>query len=180
MKDVLTIVDVTYTPTFENKKGFKTKLVDLVLMQPLLQGKTSENGEKVLVSIKQYGVNLNEFKRILILDETLCLIEKEKSSVEDETLKFFEEYKNHIKVLRGAKLTLEREEGKAKKFDVNKPLTDDNGKPLVDEDGEVMYDYLRDAEGNIVEQLTGFGDTKFVKLELTPTAKKLAEKLVFG
>lgn len=180
MKNVVTIVDLYYGSQFENKQGFKTTLVNMVLLEPLKQFRITEDGEKELVSVRQLALRVSDFLRMLVLDETLALMDKETSSAEDEKIKFLEEYKNFIKVLKGAKLTLQREELTSKKFDVNKPLVDKDGKPLVNEDGEVMYDLLRDAEGNPVEDLIGFGETTFVKLELTSTAKRLAEKLVFG
>lgn len=179
MKNVVTITDINYGSSFENKNGIKTTIINLSLFEKLPQFKEDdENGGKVYREIKSYGINLSDFLRLFILDENLPYIDERRvdDSVTDPSERFKIKYHYHIKCMKGAKLTIEREEIEGIIYS-DVIAKDDKGKDIVDkETGEVQFEPKRDEKGNIVKKLVGFGDTKFVKLELTKRGSELALK----
>lgn len=162
MKNVVKIANVVFGVEIENN-GFQVQLVNINLVDPIDQFKVNEDGEKELKSQKQLTIRMPEFVRLLVLDDTLALVPEK--SVTDEENKLSKQeilsmrFADQLRLLKGATVAVEREEIKEAKLD-------DDGNEVKDE------------EGKVVKELVGFGETKFNKLELTPIAKKLCEKLI--
>lgn len=181
VKDTVTISEIMFGAEVENESGFKTQIININTVEPVNQFKVNEDGEKEEKQVRQLGIRMSDFTRILVLNDLVALIDTcdVADDVTDMKIRFAKQYKNQIKVLKGAKLTIEREEDKREMYDTTKPLVDEKGKPKVNEDGEPMYEPLKDAEGKVVKKLVGYTDIKYVKLELSQPAMKLAEKLVY-
>lgn len=182
VKNVVTISDIMFGAEFENESGFKTQIVNFNIVEPLGQFKVGEDDEKEYKEVRQIGLRMSDFTRVLVLNDLVALIDpcEVADDVTDPKIRFAKQYKNLIKVLKGAKLTIEREEIKTTVYDETKPLLDEKGKQVVDkETGEPKFEVKKDENGKEVKKLTGYSDIQYVALELTQPALKLAEKLVY-
>lgn len=184
MKNTITIADVMFSKEFETESGFKTQLVNLNIVEKLLQFVKGEDDEKEQIEKRQLALRLSDFTRLLVLHPMLALVDEQELNLDQKKLPKEEQlliqYKNQIKLLKGAKLSIEREEIEQTMFDESKPKLDAKGKQVVGEDGEPVFEVLVDENGKTVKKLVGFGEIKFLKLELTMPAEKLAEKMVYG
>ena len=162
MKNVVKVANVVFGAEIENN-GFQVQLVNFNLIDPMEQFKVNDDGEKELKSVRQLTIRMSEFTRLLVLDDCLALVPEKPLSDEENNLKDNEKlairFADHLRILKGATITVDREE-------VKEDVLDDDGKPVTDDEGKVK------------KNLVGFGETKFTKLELTPIAKKLCEKLI--
>lgn len=147
MKTTVRIVEVRNFQQVEGK-DFTTTLVNIKVDSPVPTFKKDEDGEKKLVNSKELCIRLSEFKDILVLDQSLALLEEAKGEKLEDVFKF------HCLLLKGAKLVISKE-------DVMEKPTDDEG------------NVIEGAE----EVLVGFGETKF-QLELTQQAKDFLAKLL--
>lgn len=167
MKATVTISKVVFGAAVENNFGSTTQLVNFSLVEPLLQGKINEDGEKEIKSVRQMGLNINDFDRILCLNEYTAILPEVKLQEEQKKLPEQEQlaikYENHIRALKGAKLTLEKEE-------VYEAETEE------DENGEVKNKV--DAEGKVIKKLVAFGDTKYISLTISPIAEQFCMNLM--
>jgi hypothetical protein len=167
MKNVVTISKVYFGAEINTDYG-TVKIVNLNLVEPLLQGKKNEDGDKELVEVRQLAMRMSDFERMLMLDENLAFLEVKELTEEEKNLgereKFEIQYKHHIQVLRAAKLTIEREEIKVPKVTGQ----DENGNDIVE----------KDREGNEVMVLSEFGETKYTNIVLTNVAKRYCEHLL--
>ena len=113
MKNTIKIVEI-YGGKKTEQNGFDVTLVNISTFEPLLQFKVNEYGEKELKKVHQLTIRLSEFKKLFILDDMLALLEPKKLTDEEKNLtdeeQFATIYSEHIKVLRGARLVIEREE----------------------------------------------------------------------
>ena len=162
MKNTVKVANVVIGAEIENN-GYQVRLVNINLVDPIEQFKVNEDGDKELKAIKQLTVRMSEFTRLLVLDEALALV-PEKSVVDEEGRlneqeKLSIRYEDQLRLLKGATISIDREE-------IKEDVLDDDGNPVKDDDGKVQ------------KELVGFGETKFTKLELTSIAKKLCEKLI--
>lgn len=182
VKNTVTISDVIFGNRFENKSGVEVQPVNINIVEKLSQFKINDDEEKEEKQIRQITINLSEFTRLLVLDDFLGLI-KENDVPEDITepkTQLSIKYADQLRCMKGAKLTIEREEVKEVIPDKTKPITDVNGDPKLDENGEQMYEPIVGEDGKPVKKLVGYGDTRFIKLELSSAAAKLAEHLAYN
>lgn len=182
VRNTVTISDVIFGNRFENKNGVEVQPVNINIVEKLSQFKINDDDEKEEKQIRQITINLSEFTRLLVLDDFLGLI-KENDVPEDVTEpkeQLSIKYADQLRCMKGAKLTLEREEVKEVIPDETKPITDENGNPKLDENGEQMYEPVVGEDGKPVKKLVGYGDTRFIKLELSSAAAKLAEHLAYN
>ena len=166
MKTTVTISKVYFGAEIETDYG-TASIVNINTVEPVLQGKKNDDGEKEIVQIRQLAMRMSDFERILVLDQHLPLLDVPQLTDEQKKLSMREQfelqYKEHIKVLKGAKLTIEREEIKAPKM-----TQDENGNEVAE----------LDKDGNEVMILAGFGDTKYTSLLITDFATKYCEHLL--
>lgn len=183
-KEVITIAEVRFSKEFETESKFKMQMVNLNIVERLEQFEKDEDDEKVLVNKRQLGVRMSDFKRILVLNEWLALIPEE--DLNEDQSKFEKDkqseiiFAKHVRCLKAAKLTIEREEVFAPVYDTKKPLHDKDGNVVVDEDGNVQYEVKKDENGKDMKQLVGFGEMSFVDLKLTGAAEELAKHHAFA
>lgn len=183
MKNVVTISDIMFGKPFENKNGIDTQLVNLNTVEKIHQFKMNEDGEKKGIEKAQIAINFSNFTRMLVLDQWLALMPTVKLSDEQEALPKAERdaivYANHLRVLRGAKVTISRTEDTEVQYDETKPLKDEKGEPVL-KDGEQVYEELKDENDKVVKKVVGYRDLEVVAIELTPAASKLAQHLAFA
>lgn len=170
------------------KTGIKTRIVNFILDDKISRVRKVE-AEKNVIQTKQYGISKGEFDALLIQDELLAhlqfpftinsnnqvvktigsnLTEDDIKSlndslqtVEGKTDVLNTQYAEHFDKLRGATITIIREE-------ITKDLVDEDGQPLKDE------------EGNPKTVVIGYGESEIKSLTLTSVARKLIEKKIFG
>ena len=164
MKNTIKIVEIYGGKTIE-QNGFNVQLVNISTFEPLLQFKVNEDGEKELKNVHQLTLRLSEFKKLFVLDDMLALINPKKLTDEEKNLtdeeKFSIIYRDQIRVLKGAKLVIERDE------------------ILENNDDEDNDEEENDQENDQEKKLISFGEMKFLSLTLTPAARQKAEKIVF-
>ena len=182
VKDTVTISDVIFGNRFENKNGVEVQPVNINIVEKLSQFKINDDDEKEEKQIRQITVNLSEFTRLLVLNDMLALVKESDvpEEIADVRAQLAKKYEDQVRILKGAKITVEREEIKDVIPDETKPLVDDNGDPKLDDSGEQMYEPLVGNDGKPVKKLVGYGETRFTKIELTPAATKLAEHIAFN
>lgn len=179
VKEVVTISEVKIRSSFTNDRGIKVVPVTVNTIERVNQFQKDENDNKVLKSIRQVpNVNLSDFTRLLALSPYLPLIKKSavsKTAAEDEQLNTM--YEDHLRCLGGAKLTLERVEIRDYEY-TDEPELDKDGNPKVDENEDVVYKKALDDKGNPITKLIGYGETSYLKLELTDPALDEAKRLI--
>lgn len=180
-RDVVTVSEIVFGNSFENKNGITVQPVNINIVERLNQFKKNDDDEKEEKEIRQLTINLSEFTRILVLNDYLALIKDSKvpEEITERKLQLAKQYEDQLRVLKGAKITIEREKIEEPEFDLSKPLEDKDGNPIM-KDGEQVYDVKVDDEGKPIKKLVGYGDTRFTKLELSAAAAKLAEHLAFN
>lgn len=163
MKNTVKISSIYFSNEIEGDYG-KFVIVNINLVEKLPQFKMNEDGEKELVEVRQLSMREGDFDRLLVVNDYLAAIpkevveeEKKDSLTRNQRLEI--EYKQHIDLLRGATITLEREEIKQDK---------------VDDEGNVV----KDSEGNTVRTLVGFGETTIKDVSLNKICQKKAEKIL--
>lgn len=161
MKNTVKIANIMFGAEIENN-GYQVQLVNLNLLDTLKQFKVNEDGEKELKEVRQLTIRMSEFMRLLVLDDYLALVPEKVLSDDEQKLSNREQlalrYADACRLLKGAEITLEREE-------IYEPELDDDGKPI-------------EKDGKPVQNLVGFGATEFSSVKLTPIATKVAEKLI--
>ena len=184
MKNTITIADIMFSKEFESESGFKTQLVNLNIVEKLLQFVKGEDDDKEEMEKRQFAVQMSDFTRILVLHPLLALVDEQDLTSEQKMLpkeqQLMLQYKNQIKLLKGGKLTIQREEVYQVVLDESKPKLDEKGQQIINEDGEPQFEVKVDENGKEVKKLVGFKDIQYLKLELTQPAERLAEKLVYG
>lgn len=170
------------------KTGIKTRIVNFILDDKISRVRKVED-KKNVIQTKQYGISKGEFDALLIQDELLAHLQfpftinrnnqvvktigsnlsdddverlnNALQTVEGNTDVLNQQYAEHFDKLRGATMTIVREE-----------ITKD----VVDEDGQVICD----DQGNPKTEVTGYGESEIKSLTLTNIARKLIEKKIFG
>lgn len=182
MKSTITISEVFMNRSFTNENGLEIQLVNLNIVEKLPQFQVEED-EKKLIEKRQFTIKMSDFKRLLVLDPMLALVPNVKLSEEEQQLPKNEQlmiqFGRQIQLLRAAKLTIDREEVKTVEYS-DKPVLDENGEPKKDANGDIVYEPQLDDDGKPKQHLVGFGETSFIKLELTSPAAKLAERFAFN
>lgn len=181
-KDVVTISEVNFGAKVTNEgNGFSTSIININILERLNQFKKNEDDEKEEKQVRQLGVRLSDFTRLIVLDEYLALIPEGDVDVNitDPKTIFDIKYAQHKSILKGAKLTINRERVESVVYDTEKPKTDSDGNPIVNEDGEVQYETKKDENGKDVMTLTSYGEIEFVELKLTNAALEKAKYLAF-
>ena len=168
MKQTVKIADIYFSDPIENKEsGIKNVICNISTVEKVEKFKKDPDNEdiKILKKVNYLDCRLSDFKRIVVLDDTLAIVEDNVLSEEESKLsekdRYLLQYKNQIRCLKGATLTFEKE---------------CVYEPELNEDGEEV----KDEEGKAIKKLIGFGETTFIKLELSQAGTKLAEKLAFG
>lgn len=183
MKNVITIADVMFGKVFTNKNQIDTQLVNLNTVEKIHQFKMNEDGEKEEVEKRQIAIPFSDFTRMLVLDGMLGLVpecaisEEDASKPKDEQDRI--KYSNVVRCLRGAKLTIKRDEDWEVVPDETKPKQNAEGEAEVDEYGEQVYEPLIGEDGKPVKKLVGYRNLEVVAVELSAPAAKLAEHLAF-
>lgn len=182
VKETVTISDVIFGNKFENKNGIEVQPVNINLVEKLSQFKINDDEEKEEKQIRQITINLSEFTRLLVLNDMLALVKESDvpEEITDVKAQLTKKYEDQVRILKGAKITIEREEIKDVVPDETKPITDEDGNPKLDDNEEQMYEPMLGEDGKPLKQLVGYGETRFIKLELTPAASKLAEHIAFN
>lgn len=161
MKNIVKIANIMFGAEVENN-GYSVQLVNLNLLDTLKQFKVTEDGDKELKEVRQLTIRMSEFTRLLVLDDYLALVPEKVLNEDEQKLSNKEQlalrFRDQCRLLKGAEITLEREE-------INEPELDDDGKPV-------------EKDGKPVQNLVGFGATEFTSVKLTPIATKVAEKLI--
>lgn len=175
MKNTFTVADITVGNEFKNEQEFTVQNVVLATVEKIKQFE-KPNGVKTLVEKPIFKLKKSEFIRLLALDSMLVLLPKGKAEAGESPKEALEAaYEDHLQILHGAQITIEREE----RFETvysDEPELDKDGNPVVDSNEDVVYKPLLDEEGKPQQKLVGFGETKLLKLELSAPAKKLLEK----
>lgn len=182
VKNVVTVSDVIFGNKFENKNGVEVQPVNINIVEKLSQFKVNDDEEKEEKQIRQITINLSEFTRLLVLDGYLGLIKESDvpEEITDSKVILTKKYEDQVRCLKGAKLTIEREEIKEIVPDESKPITDDEGNPKLDDNDEQMYEPMVGEDGKPIKKLVGYGETRFTKIELTPAANELAKHIAFN
>lgn len=183
-KDVITIADIMFGKPFENKNGIDTQLVNLNTVEAVHQFRVNEDGEKEEVEKRQIAIPFSDFTRMLVLDGMLALVPESAVSGdatsrpknEQDAIKFA----NQVRCLRGAKLTIKREEEFEVVPDETKPVVDGAGNAVLDDNEEQVYEPLLGEDGKPVKRLVGYRNLEVVAVELSGPASKLAEHLAFA
>lgn len=161
MKNTVKIANVVFGAEVENN-GYSVQLVNLNLLDTLKQFKVNEDGEKELKEVRQLTIRMSEFTRLLVLDDYLALVPEKMLNEDEQKLSNKEQlslrFADQCRLLKGAEITLNREEIYEAELDDGKPI--------------------KDKEGNDVKTLVGFGATEFTNVKLTPIAARVAEKLI--
>ena len=170
------------------KTGIKTRIVNFILDDKISRARKVE-ADKSVTQTRQYGISKGELDALLIQDELLAhlqfpftinsnnqVVKTIGSNLSDDDVKRLNEllqtvegktdvlnqqYAEHFDKLRGATITILREE-----------ITKD----LIDEDGQPM----KDDQGNPKTVVIGYGESEIKSLTLTSVARKLIEKKIFG
>lgn len=180
--DVVTISEVVIRNAFTNDNGIKIIPVTVNTVERVsqFQKNTSDDGDevKVLKRIRQVpNVNLSDLTRIFALNPYLSLIRKSNvDDITDDTERLNVMYEDHLRLLGSAKLTFERVEKRNVVY-TDKPILDENGDPKKDKNDDIMYQPELDDKDNPVTTLVGYGETTFIKLDLTEPAYELAKYL---
>lgn len=171
MKNTMTIATVTVSNEFENDQNFKVQNVVFTTEEKIQQFEKS-NGVKTLVERKLFKLKKSDFLRLLALDTSLVLLKPFKVDEGlDAKTSFEEAYEDHLLLLGGAKLTIERED-RYETLLSDEPEVDKDGNPVVDANEDVVYKPLLDENGKPQQKLVGFGETTLLKLELSEPAKE--------
>ena len=183
-KDVITIADVMFGKVFTNKNQIDTQLVNLNTVEKVQQFRLNEDGEKEEVEKRQIAIPFSDFTRMLVLDGMLGLVPERELSTEDASKPKDEQdkvrYADHVRCLRGAKLTIKRDEDWEVVPDETKPLSNEDGSPKLNDSDEQIYEPLLDEEGKPVKKLVGYRNLEVVAVQLSAPAAKLAEHLAFS
>lgn len=183
MKNVITIADVMFGKVFTNKNQIDTQLVNLNTVEKIHQFRMNEDGEKEEVEKRQIAIPFSDFTRMLVLDGMLGLVPEHTLSDEDASKPKDEQdkirYADQVRCLRGAKLTIKRDEDWEVVPDETKPKQNADGEAEVDEYGEQIYEPLIGEDGKPVKKLVGYRNLEVVAVELSAPAAKLAEHLAF-
>lgn len=175
MKNTFTVAEITVGNEFKNEQEFAVQNVVFTTVEDIKQFE-KPNGVKTLVDKPVFKMKKSEFTRMLALDTELVLLEKAKSENGASAKEALEvAYKDHLQLLHGAQITVEREE----RFETiysDEPELDKDGNPVVDANEDIVYKPLLDEEGKPQQKLVGFGKTKILKLELSAPAKMLLKK----
>lgn len=175
MKNTFTVADITVGNEFKNEQEFAVQNVVFTTVEKLKQFEKVD-GVKNLVERAIFKLRKSEFTRLLALDAMLVLLPKGKPQDGASAKEVLEvTYEDHLRLLHGAQITIEREERVETVFS-DEPVLNDDGTPKVDDNEDVVYKPLLDEEDKPVTRLVGFGETKLLKLELSAPAKKLLEK----
>lgn len=175
MKNTFTVAEITVGNEFKNEQEFAVQNVVFTTVEKLKQFEKVD-GVKNLVERAIFKLKKSEFTRLLALDAELVLLPKGKTQAGTSAKEALEiAYEDHIQLLHGAQITIEREE-RTETVLSDEPELDKNGNPVLDANEDVVYKLLLDEEGKPVTRLVGFGETKLLKLELSAPAKKLLEK----
>lgn len=171
MKNTMTIATVTVSNEFENDQNFKVQNVVFTTEEKIQQFEKS-NGVKTLVERKLFKLKKSDFLRLLALDTSLVLLKPFKVDEGlDAKASLEEAYEDHLLLLGGAKLTIERED-RYETLLSDEPEVDKDGNPVVDANEDVVYKPLLDENGKPQQKLVGFGETTLLKLELSEPAKE--------
>ena len=182
-KDVITIADVMFGKVFTNKNQIDTQLVNLNTVEKIRQFRVNEDGEKEEVEKRQIAIPFSDFTRMLVLDGMLALVPESvvsedaasKPKNEQDAIRFA----NQVRCLRGAKLTIKRDEDWEDVPDETKPVVDGEGNPVLDDNNEQTYHPLLGEDGKPVKKLVGYRNLEVVAIELSAPAAKLAEHLAW-
>ena len=171
MKNTMTIATVTVSNEFENDQNFKVQNVVFTTEEKIQQFEKS-NGVKTLVERKLFKLKKSDFLRLLALDTSLVLLKPFKVDEGlDAKASLEEAYEDHLLLLGGAKLTIERED-RYETLLSDEPELDKDGNPVVDANEDIVYKPLLDENGKPQQKLVGFGETTLLKLELSEPAKE--------
>lgn len=175
MKNTFTVAEITVGNEFKNEQEFAVQNVVFTTVEKLKQFEKVD-GVKNLVERAVFKLKKSEFTRLLALDSMLVLLPKGKAQDGASAKEVLEvSYEDHLQLLHGAQITIEREE-RTETVLSDEPELDKDGNPVLDSNEDVVYKPLLDEEGKPVTRLVGFGETKLLKLELSTPAKKLLEK----
>lgn len=175
MKNTFTVAEITIGNEFKNEQEFAVQNVVFTTVEKLKQFEKVD-GVKNLVERAVFKLKKSEFTRLLALDTMLVLLPKGKAQAGASAKEALEAaYEDHLQLLHGAQITIEREE-RLETIYSDEPEIDKDGNPVVDANEDVVYKPLLDEEGKPQQKLVGFGETKLLKLELSQPAKKLLEK----
>ena len=171
MKNTMTIAAVTVGNQFKNSPDFDVQNVVFTTLEKITQFEVVD-GVKHKVERAIFKLKKSEFTRMLALDPQLVLLKPYKvDDGLDAKKALAEAYEDHLVLLGGARLTIEREE-RYKTVMSDEPEVDADGNPKVDENEDVIYKPLLDEEGKPVQELIGFGETVLKKLDLSDVAKE--------
>lgn len=183
-KDVITIADVMFGKVFTNKNQIDTQLVNLNTVEAVHQFKVNEDGEKEEMEKRQIAIPFSDFTRMLVLDGMLALVPECELTAEDATKEKHKQdaikHADQVRCLRGAKLTIKREEELEVVPDESKPVVDADGNAVLDDNEEQVYEPLLGEDGKPVKRLVGYRNLEIVAVELSGPASKLAEHLAFA
>lgn len=163
MKNTVKISQIYFSAPIEGDYGTYC-IANINTIERIKQFKLNEDGDKEEVEARQLSIRDNEFDRLLVCNDYLAALPVEQVSDEDQTTmernKILEaKYKNHIDLLRGATLEIEREE-------IYENIVDDEGNEV------------KDAEGKPQTKLVGFGEMTIKSLKLNVVCQKKIEKML--
>lgn len=168
MKNTVKVVNVKFNNEFENKNGIKQHTLQMLLVEPIMMGRVVKNDdertEKVLKMSDRLVIDFKSFLKLIVMDDDLSQLDPMTSENEEWDKKMTEMYSKHLGLLRGAEITLKREEITAPVYEV-----DESGEIRLDEDGNPTIKIDGDKP---VTKMIGFGETTFLDIKLTNGAQK--------
>ena len=179
LRTTVTISEVIFGNSFENKNGINVQPVNINTLEKINQFKVIDD-EKEQKDIRQLTIAMNEFTRLLAKGGWIAQIKESKVDETGKTQRDIlnERYEDQLNCLKGATLVFDREEVKETVYDETKPVMNPDGSPKLDENEQVYEPLMED--GKVVKKLVGYGELTFVSLKLTPEGEELAKFKAFN